>query len=566
MICPNCGFDNPQGCRFCISCGTLLPDIATKKVVITDDAGHKAVINVPVTDDPAPKQTVGEKLDRLSGLLSSHRLFAAAGAAVIVLILCIAGLIGIFSGGSGYDARKHSIRIITADGKNYFIYDDAQATLIDLEGSIGRGKTSMDGGTMAFITSEGTLAVIHDNKLTTVDEDVTNLIVSIDGSGVAYSTSVRGVQTLWLYDVKKDAKIAVTKNLSDSNFVIAPDGNSVCYYSTDLSQQSLMYFDGKHSKLITEDDVHLIAISTGGKYIYAIGYSLEDNDTTISITPQNSILYCYNASGKRTEIGSCANERIHLNKDHTQALYLSRGKNGYNTYFSKNGKEGQLFFEGAVSPLLPNNTAYYYKTWHITCPIEDFRHKVYRSLDRGTYKVSYIGNNHSHTTLLTEGLELLTLSNDGQTLYYITQDRQLKTLRIRDRENADEKAILLAEDVQTYQVTSDGNYIYYISDDALYCANAKSGKQKKTIAKEGVFIETYMNNSDVLYYIVGSTVYASKNGSKGILVLSEVSGASQTMTGIVYFHAKDGIYATSRQKNPHVILSPIPTKIYGLFY
>ena len=547
MICSKCGAENAEEVKFCASCGNEMamnPEESVEEIVATEENVETAA---PETE-AAPKKDVlapvKPLLEKVKPFLEKYKLFVIGAAGLIALILCISILASIFGGGNGYDPYKHNISVEIDDGEVVIIYDAKKAKATDLEASyIDEHQASLDGSVVAILTDAGELAVVKGTKLTRVAEEVVSFVLSVDGTGLGYVTENDDAYTLTLYNVKNKKAKTVTEWLSDNNIQIAPNGDSIAYFEQkeDAEEASLMFFKGSKSTKITSTEVALLGIANNGKYIYAIAENDEGDE----------ILYSYNTKGDRDKIGACNTPYVCFNEDHTQILYFNR-EDGYKSYISTKGKEGNKIASSMAVPLTPNSCEPYSYGRASTIPTDNLYNKVYVCSTESGNNIWYIRKNTDKSVKLVNGVSNAVLSEDGDKVYYV-DDNELKVLKISKGDNASDKAKLLAEDVDNFVITSDGKKVYYTSDNSLYCVNAKNGKGKKTIANDDVKSRLYINGKDVVYYIMEGDLYASKNGSKGKKVLSDVDSVNATANGIVYVSTDDAYYATKGAKKPSKI-------------
>lgn len=511
MLCSHCGTKNPQGANFCIACGSSM---------------HSA---------PVVKITLRARLKTLSGqllhFLRKYRLFAVAATVLAGFTICVCLFCSIFADNDPYDAHKHSIGLYLKGDKLVLALDASKAKPVDLESyAIVYHKASMDGSILVVRTIDGQLAVIQGTKVRVITDEVSNYYISADGTGVAY-TSQDGY-ALYLYNVKTRKTTKITPCLYNTEYALSPDGDTVCYYEQETAEgdiRLMCYQVGKYTKIAT-GHANLISLSNNGKYIYVVDSGEQNMDT----------LYCYDLRGNRDRIGNCYAKNFIFNKDHTQILYYSR-QDSYTTYISANGGEGHAIASGCLVPLLPQNAKTFSRGGLETVPTDDLYDKLYEC-DNSILRVR-----KSSTVTLVEDAAAC-VSHDGELLYYWI-DGNLWVLRVRDGEQAQEKATLLASDVMGYQVTSDCKYVYYITDGAVYRIDGKTGENKITVAEGGVVTPLCINADDVVYFIKGGDAYAARNG-KAKLVIEDAETMYDVPNGVVYILTNDARYASMKGSKP----------------
>ncbi len=551
MFCTKCGAQNAEGVSFCSSCGSSMnaaPVVEAAPVNLEPEApastnfiekAKSTVLNLLAPVKPM--------LEKVKPYFEKYKLFVVAGAGLLALVICVALLISIFSGGSGYDEYKHYIGITIDDGEVVIMYDNKKPkkTGMDADG-LDMTRRSIDGSIAALLTTDGDLAFVKGTKLTKIDEEVEFFMMSVDGTGIAYVTENDDGYTLNLYNTKNKKSKVVTKNLYGTSFELSPNGDSVCYFERkeDDDTASLMFFKGSKSTKITSDEVMLLGLSNNGKYIYVIGENSDGEE----------MLYCFNKKGNRDKIGKISDSEVLFNKTHTQIGYFVDTDGGTRTYISNKGKEGVKVASSEAYPILPGNTNVTSGRYAYTVPTKTLYNKVYECEGEKGTNVWFIRKNADKSEKLVGGVYGITLSQDGKLLYYVDGD-ELMVLTVKHGDKAADRAKKIAEDVEDYVVTSNCKKVYYESDGALYSVNGKTGKGKRTVATENVSYLS-INAKDVVYYIMDDDAYASKNGGKGTKVVSDADYISQYPNGLIRIYTEDGtIYATKGAKKPTKIWS-----------
>lgn len=552
MKCPKCGVENAAGSRFCEACGAELP------VQPAPEPESK-----PSEAAEAPKNPV----DQVKQLVTKNKkLLLAVGAGLIVLIILISVIASVATSGNGFVERKtvlwgaadvNSKEIAILSGtkllsdKIELDYDsDDEIGFVgyepdydDLCGELP--STSLTGDVGAMVGTENTLYVVKGKNLLTVEEGVVKYALSADGKGIAYITEEEDdddyynvKRTLWLYNISKQKSVNIADDVNQ--FAISPDGKSVAYTSYKVDEETykttytLYYYNGTDStKLASGEEIAVLGVSNGGKYIYAWKRS-DDGD---------KILYSYDKKGEESKkIGTVSNSTVYFNTDLTQILYYNDGK----TYVSAKAGEPNKISSQEVRMLFPSNTVGGVSTggYGAICTVSTFYDHVYAA-DGGAW---YIRKNADKTAKLVSKAYDMRLDESGEYLYYLNSDDELYVLQVSKGSSAKDKAYKLAEDVDRYIVTPDRKLVYYISDHSLYSVNGKKGGKSRQVYNDDVDNKLRMNAKGVVYFISDDALYACSNGKKAQKVMDEVK-ALDSIDGIVFARDDGGsLYVTDGSK------------------
>lgn len=557
MNCTKCGAENAPESKFCVVCGSPLAEAAADPIPVVEEPAAAVATEAPAeaqegkVDVNAIKNqlvdTVKPVFAKIKPYLTNKKVLIGI-AAVVVLLVVIAVISAVSSGNNGFVQLEQSVLPMSNGGEINLIVDKkVLSDTVEAEGT-SDGGTSIDGKVTAFTTSDNELYVLNGKKLKKVAEDVADFEMSVTGAGIAYVTRDEDdtAYTLTLYTVKNGKSTTISDEMSSLNYVLSPDGKSVCYYEeNDEDEDVLMFSKGKDSVKITSNETELFGLSNGGKYIYAACESEASEDEE-----SKSYLYSYNTKGEREKLGEISSSYVRFNEDHTQVMFFNEGK----TYISTKAKEAVKASSNQLSLVIAPNATSFADSSATTYPVSNLYNHVYTCSDGETTSAWLIKKNSDKNVKLVSKVSSPKLDASAEYLYYIYDGEELRVIKISDGEKATERYVTLADDVSSYVVTSDRDLVYYTSDSGVYSVNGKKGGKSKTVCNDGVESGLTLNAKDVVYYIMDGDLYACSNGKKGSKVISDVSYAFATSNGVVYCGNEDTLYATTGSKKPSKIL------------
>lgn len=557
MFCPNCGADNGEGAKFCLSCGTNLQAAPAPSESVTEPVAEPAAVAAePVAEvavaEPAAEAAPKENkfLDALKALwakcapivekakpvIKENKPIVAGVIGGIVLFIVVCIIISAATSGNGFTPFENYVTMNSEDGTIVIIRDN-KVIKTDVEAdSIRNGGQSLDGSVTAFLTDAGTLHVFKGSKVVNVAEEVVDFVMSSTGKGIAYIVEDGDEYVLNLYNVSSKKNTVIATNVYEGTYDLSPDGKSVCYYEYDEEDDTftLMYATASKNTKITSSEVELAGLSNSGKYIYAVGTNDEGEE----------ILYSFNTKGEREKLDNITSSSVYFNEDHTQILFFNDGK----TYISTKGKEAVKISSSKIRPLVAPNAQSFSGPESTTYPVKSLFDHVYTGSDsNGNHSAWFIRKNTDKSCKLVSNISNVRLDQSAEYLYYI-YDSELRVIKISHGDSASEKYKTLGEDVSSYVVTSDRSKVYYLSAGALYSCNGKTGSGKKTVASDDVSDFT-INGKDVVFYSIDGDVYATSNGRKGKKVGSDIQVLISAPNGIVYAVSEDVIYVSNGSKS-----------------
>ncbi|MBQ4140590.1 MAG: zinc ribbon domain-containing protein [Clostridia bacterium] len=575
MKCTHCNADLEGGAKFCTVCGqpvpegVIPPDPETepaKKItageILAKVKGFFATLGgkiKPALSKVGEKsKDVAKKADgKLEQFLGDKKMYLYAGVIGLVgLIIVISVIAAIIPNGNGY-LTTQQVGIDVMDEKIYILKDSKAIELKTSAEAIADKFISIDGETILFLDDEGILHRVKGKKTVEIVEDVKDYIAAPFGNSVLFYSSEDDEEILYYTKTSKGKPIEVFES-DDENalneIAISPDGKSAAFTVYDDEGDSyLYYFNGKKSTKIKKCDGALVGLSNGGKYIY-VASTNEDGKTN---------LYCYNKKGDSNKIGALTGSSVSFNLDGTEVMFANEDK----TLVSVKGKEPiKVAKASGLKLMLPTNATqenYAISDHALVLPVESLFKHVYQASDRNisfeqgytsSTQVFYITKKENKCIKLLSGKNIsgATLDLSAEYIYYVDGD-ELMVLKISKGEKAEDKAKTIAEDVGSFVITSDRKYVYYIDDQDLYVVNGKKGGKEKKISK-GDVMYLAIDDKDFVYYVDDeSDVYATKGKKEGKRILSE--GMIAPSAGIpVYAFDEDAIYATRGRRTPKKLL------------
>lgn len=447
---------------------------------------------------------------------------AALGGVLLVAIV----LLCIFGGPSPkYIALDDSAYIPLGhnDGKIYFL-TNGDIEIVDIEEDTFYSlQTSLDGTTVAWLTSNDTLYLYRKGELTEVAKDVESFLLSAEGAGIAY---VDGDRDLRLYSVKKDSGEKISSDVLEESFCISPNGQSVAYVKeTDDEYKMYVSVNGKEEEKIG-NRLYPYAISDKGEFLYYLNlenealYVMEDLEDSTKLTPDDS----------RYSL------RLYLNADHTQLLFDMSS----NIYVVDNGDEKIKITSNGMDQFGDFEifgTVQDEKRSCVTWPVEELEEQYFLNDEGGLYYLDSSFEPHH----VASSVSYFHTSEAGDVLYYVAGYSD--TLYRGEGNGKKMEAKQIASGVYGFVITADGTHCYYenSSDQLMYVK--KNGAPKK-IADD---IYNFVVSHDGYAFVVcdyssstGGTLYSSHNGSEKKRLSEGVDDEMLVTTGGTYYVKIDG--------------------------
>ncbi len=437
--------------------------------------------------------------------------------------------------------RIEPLSIKVDDNENILLlrFDGKAVQTIESE-QIYIQASSLSRELVAFTTgSDERLYVVNDQDQILLDYNVESVLVSQDGSSVAYIKDVtKDIGELHLYHVNTNTSIRLALDVSNDNYVLSPDGDSIAYVKITeggLKKELYVSIDGKEPKKFDSGQIPF-AISNHGKFLYVYG--------------ENGFQLIMNL--KTIQLGnefSTANGGIIFNRDLSQVIYSDGGT----SYISVEGKITKIGDRAIYKLVMPPNASYDWNntgtttlTNHIVQTedglyfLDDHYQLQYICESSGMWQVAknqeslllyqdnelflftgFQAKNINKKKIVEDSIAIFKADLDLSIIYYLNKEQELYSIK------EDGKPIMIADQAYFYIYYNyyDG-YCYYAtvstygSDyNIYYSVNQESGKKVKNfeggMLGDGILVEPYPGND----YI---DLYAVKNGVAK-LILSKVN-------------------------------------------
>ena len=525
-VCTGCGAAQATPAQFCAACGSPV-GVGQAQYPNPYFIDYSTVENFNYALIPYYARVLWAKIQAFlqSKNISTTQLAKGAGIVAGSLLILIMA-INIFGGPAPmYEMPDQSISY-TYDWQDaemtYFVINGKKSDL-KLEGMISDFQTSLDGTIAAFLDQDDTLYVIKNKKMTKVEEDVDEYLLSAEGTGIAFTTEE---DDLILYTVKngKSHKIASEVN---SGYMLSPDGKSILYTKTDDDEVKLyLSVNGKDGKKIG-NGLYPVGLSNQGKLIYYVSY-------------EKNALYVVRGNKDPQKLANLDNiygdYPMQFNKDHTQALItLDSG-----SYITANGKEKVKITSRSISQF--GN----YSDWAEGIEIEDATRTLPIKTFAGQYFTSggslYYLNKRFEAVEVEEadGIDSYRMTLTGEVIYYVDGgDLYRGTGR-----KAKVKFEQIAEDVSSFTITSDGKYCYFRTYDSSLMCIKKTGKAK--LIADDISSNFTMSHDDYLFFITEGDLYVSHNRGKKKLVASDVTLVFAELNA-TYYATNDAEYIAPKK-------------------
>lgn len=479
------------------------------------------------TEEYRPTRRASRKSSRLPGWLNGKTIALVVGCLALVVVLAI--VISSFSAGGKFDMIDRELlpaNFGDRDSLHFFVGGKKLDTKLDAE-AFNDWKSSMNGQVAWFTVDEEedeVLYVLDGENILWVAENPQQITMAETGAALVYIAD----EELCLYTVNKKSGEKIATDITDI-LAISPDGKTVAY--TDAEGVCYIYSEGKTVSL--DEDVTVLSVADGGKFIYCIGQDEENN----------TCLYLYTIKGQQGLVASGVNTDedavFYTNKDHSQLIFQAEGKSGYRWYAVEQNEledsRHNLNSADIFEPLIPEGAQSYNSGSLTVLGVENMTDMVYCSHDEDdtSMKLIYVSSNWETSTLVSKVTEAQ-IGEDGKTIYYAKGSRLFS---IEAKAGAQSKQ--LAEKVESYAVTPDGEGVYYLNEDgvAFYQKGNKVEQIGENVEELTVTYEGYA------LFVSNGSLYCSEQGDKVKTVVEDfVDGYVEAAADGTYYRISDGEY------------------------
>ena len=563
MKCPFCGTENAENTIFCSKCNSWIlgkryeeaapPDAAvspdrTRCPVCGAENEHNAIfcsqcdswiLGEKYQDPLPPAAPVEEPTPELQPTKKQNwRRWLKFGVPAMALALVVGVLLAVFlpkgnrgKGELSFIPYEKHYQPHVQDRKLELLCDDMAVAVPFSASSFQSYSPSMDGNTLALLTSGGSLYHITEEKIQYISSYTKDYRLSNLGEGLLYHT----FNAAYLYHTTMEAPVQLPLRSEGTivSMVLSPDGKTAALVQyDDRTRQYRLYRYGLTENRcddlgVTSESSVLLGIANDGKYIYE---AVLNN------------LYCYDAEGNCTNLGTHQNHTYFFNADQTQLLFYKLD----GTYLWENGGESRKICEEPIQPILPEGCISR-SLRAIQTPIYDLHGQYFSGLYNtnlgqmasGGLWLLQADNTCRQITTQYSANPAPRVEQSCRYLYYASSD---DTLFCYDK--ADDSARAIAKQVLCYTISPDGDRVYYSTNQGTYRYDgADSGK--RTQISELVCYDLYITKDNLLCLRVvnfsaifpGSAFYTYRDGGECQLAMENVAYEITTANGYVYLHS-----------------------------
>ena len=474
---------------------------------------------------PAPAPVTGKKKSKLVPIL----LGVIGG--VLIIAACLFVLFNFVFKGS--DKATTSIclhpQVITGDDETQFYYKDEEPVVID--GYLDKSCASMDNTSFAALYSDDntaesyTLAYFDGKKLTDVEDDVYDCVISADGSHIAYITdydSTTQESTLTLYDGATGKSVEIADDVCwMEGYSLSPDGKTILYAAEPETDETgvvtgfvtYISVNGKEADKIGSDSVP-VAVADSGKYIY---YCEVDE-----VNGNEGVLYVRTADDKNKLGDVDMDGWFYLNRDFTSIAYNRSGS----AYISVNGGEKQEMDEDSLYDVLTPNDIQYIRTGgqnSISIGVTSLLDRMYAfyNEDDDTTRFAYVDKNLKVTDLgeISGYLSYpkVAVSYEGKSFAYVNDDGDI--VYYSDLRDLKKDPVTIEGDSSVLSVLTDGDMkaIYFVDDENTLWVS-EGGKEPIEIATD--VDSDYFNlsaDAKTLFFLADTDTNPDSEATEGTL-------------------------------------------------
>ena len=276
MKCKQCGAEIKNDEKFCRICGARLPaeaetsEAKPKKPDAKPEAKQKPAEPAAKPDNKPEKARSPIKLPKKAIMI--------AGIAAAAVIVTIAAILLLRGGGSSELSLDPNRPFVVEYVDRAVVYAADGTVLASVEG-YGDVQESAWNNTIAIRRGDanaspfgGSLTVVVDGVVSTIDSTVCDVAVSADGSRIAYIERAGTLADgdLYVYDVEKGESTFIDTDAVADTVVLSPDGSRLAYNVFDAASDCEHTLVGKSTgegeRLL--DCERMYALSNDGVYTY----------------------------------------------------------------------------------------------------------------------------------------------------------------------------------------------------------------------------------------------------------------------------------------------------------
>ena len=563
MRCPNCGTENESNAIFCRHCNTWI--LGKRFDEPTGDAPsgrcpHCGAENPPNTiyccqcdgwilgdrfqePNPVPAQAQDTATEASETPKKAKRKWRKIALPIAAAVVVVGVLLALFlpkgnqgKGELSFIPYEKHYQPYVQDRKLELLCDDMAVAVPFSASSFQSYSPSMDGNTLALLTNGGSLYHITEEKIQYISSYTKDCRLSNLGEGLLYRTS----NAAYLYHTTMEEAIQIPLRSEGKivSMALSPDGKTAALVQyDDWTRQYRLYRSGLAENRcddlgVTSESSLLLGIANDGKYIYE---AVLNN------------LYCYDAEGNCTNLGTHQNHAYYLNADQTQLLYYKLD----GTYLWENGGESRKICDEPIRPILPEGCISR-SFGAIQTPIYDlhgqyfcsFQNVLLGQMASGGLWLLQADNTCKQITTQHSASPAPRVEQSCRYLYYASSD---DTLFCYDK--ADDSTREIAKQVLCYTISPDGSRVYYSTNRGTYrWDSVDSGKS--TQISQLVCYGLYITRDNLLCLRVvdfsaifpGSTFYTYQDGGECQLAIANVAYETTTANGYVYLHSGASIF------------------------
>ena len=537
MLC-KCGTKCPEGTVFCSNCGSKF-EPPVQQPIQPDQPEPPLTPSLP--PEPAVAMPQQNQPPASSSNSLNPKLIAIIGGALAVIIIAVLAFV-FLGGGSGgqFDMQRGGFtsffRLEDGWGGDVETFiTDSRGNAFNVNSWLNRSATSLDATRFAYLTDEGDLYFIHNGNRQRVARDVSNFVMSLDGSAVVYVTDTDDddLGTLVLWQARNGSTRVVETSVVHYQISISPDGRTVGFAVLDRNDDVEGFFsvNGRTAESLGRNRIPMV-ISNSGRFVY---YFNESNQQ-------------FRVSHRGDSVRLADSDNLFglwFNRDLTEVMFVADGT----TFISERGRERQRISNNHLVPALPE---FIQTSGMNVFGVRSFRNIIAESRSdsnmwgwSSTYDLVYIDGSFE-TNRIARNVIQHEVSRDGGTVVYLNSQGRLTKLTNVSRTEPTTFEFSTRDEIEEFVMTADGSQIYFINDfNDLYFIR---GTNSPTRVRQDVYTIVMSPNSDTLFFIADidrngiGELFTTRRGATATRVdgAREVSFIRTTATCVFYFSTESG--------------------------